>query len=262
MLALLLICFGCKGGDLTYYVIDDVAEPFQIVGKDGRHSGILTELVELIAADEHIELSFRHFPFKRMIKYMEMKVHHNWLNYGAPEWGNVQSLRLSSEPLLTVNHILLTQRGVSYTEAKDLFGKTLVLIGGFNYPGLERYIANGKIKALEVSNHKRAIELVKRGRVVGFPEMEVRLKYHFRLIGENPAYFEFQDLSNLIPAYKIYLSFSPHFPLHLYHKFNIGLARLKSNHTVQQIITQYTGLKRSQKKTGESLGQFVPVSFY
>lgn len=223
---------------MTYYIIEDSATPFQIVNKNQRPSGIVSDILYAISSDI-TKIQPTVLPFYRMIKEMNSKESRNWVSYGSKTWEGPQSTVLSRNSLLKIEHRILTLKKNQYRSIKDLFGKRVVLIRGFQYPGLNRYIKSGQIEAVSVRSHDSAIKAIEIGRAYAFPEMEIRLKYHMKKYKYDEELYSYHDFSKVISNYDINFCFSKDFPKERIRDLDKKVLKLKKNGKIEEIINSY-----------------------
>lgn len=226
--------------EITYFSIKDSATPLQMGGSLEEGDGVVSDVLwEIIKDRSDISVVSQTLPFMRVIRAMEQGTHKNWISYGAKGWTTPQAVRLSKTPIFTAKNQFLTKKGVRFNSVEELFGKRIVLIRGFGYPGLDQYVKSGKIKVAWVENYMRAITAVKLNRGVGFVGMRLRIMYNLRKLGYNSDLFDFADFSATVPNYDIHFCFSNDFPDDLYSLINKGLARLRKSGRVKEILHQY-----------------------
>ncbi|MFD2176274.1 transporter substrate-binding domain-containing protein [Veronia pacifica] len=240
---LLSASFPISAWEIDYFVIKDQAEPFQIVDDRSRHSGIVSDIIqEAVRGTEH-RVTPHVLPFKRMLAYLENNKSKNWIVYGSPIWAGIQSSNLSSTPIMTVQHSLLTYSDNTFTfdGPDDLEKSHVILLFGFDYPGLERFIQSGIISPIHVKTYKSAFALVEsqRPRLAGFVEMDIRIKYNLRKSDRNIDDFRLYSLSEIVPDYGIYLSYSPNLDSEIQQFFDIKLAEMRLNGQLEKIISKY-----------------------
>ncbi|PKH87863.1 substrate-binding periplasmic protein [Colwellia sp. Bg11-28] len=222
---------------ITYFIADKSSSPIQVSTKNSEQVGIVTDVINAIEK-QNIHFSHSILPFKRMMKYMKNpKV--KWITYGSAAWPGLQSLSLSKTPIMTVKHRFLTLKPNKHNEISDLFGKSLVLIRGFNYPGLAAYIEQDKFDIIYVKDHEAAIKVIAMGRAVAFPEMNIRLNYHLKNMKLPRDNFNFHYIGNIIADYDINLCFSLNFPELLKVKIEGILVEMKSDGRLENIINAY-----------------------
>jgi polar amino acid transport system substrate-binding protein len=154
---------------------------------------------------------YKTLPFNRMILTLE-KSQTPWITYGSVQWTDSRSYNLSVTPLMTVQHVLMTRAETRYDSIVEILDIGIVLIRGFNYPGLIDYINKMPKKVFYVKTHKAAIEMVMRGRVAAFVGMDLRLTYHLNKLAIEREKITLHDFSDIIPNYDVNLSFSNDFP--------------------------------------------------
>lgn len=235
---ILLITYTAHANDtvVNYYISDKSSVPLQLID-NGKQAGIVTDVINQLNVDG-TDIQQTVLPFKRMI--MNMASDDNiWISYGSAAWPGPQSTSLSQTPIISVQHVLLMTPSTHYQTIEDLFGKTIVIIRGFDYPGLDAYFRNGIIKSHEVKTHKQAIESVLRGRADAFPEMKFRLNYHLNKHKIATKDYKLKLISNVIPDYDINLCFSKNFPTRIRNKIEQRLYEMKYQGELEKIITNY-----------------------
>lgn len=208
-----------------------------MVTEDGIQTGIVTDVINTLDIPS-IQFEQKVLPFKRMIKSMSLKKD-PWISYGSAAWPGPQSTSLSKTPIINVSHVFLTLNDTAYTSIEDLFGKTIVIIRGFDYPGLEPYFKNGIISGFEVKTHKQAIEAVLKNRAAAFPEMRFRLAYHLKKNDVESSKVKLSDISDVIPDYAINLCFSKTFPRQARLKIESRLKQMQLSDELQDILNNY-----------------------
>lgn len=234
---LLLTIKHTLANEFTYYISDKSSVPLQMQNNNGKQTGIVTDVVNHLNI-QGISFKQEILPFKRMIKSMASS-NEAWITYGSAAWPGPQSTSLSRTPIISVKHVLLTKSAVHYNDIEDLFGKTIVVIRGFDYPGLEPYFKNGLILGFEVKTHKQAIEAVLKGRAFAFPEMAFRLNYHLNLSSINPQGVALHSFSDIIPDYAISLCFSESFPAAPRLKIENRLTEMQQSGELNTLLAKY-----------------------
>jgi len=228
--------------EINYMVIQDQAQPFQNHENKKHHTGIITDIVKKIFSGAEYELKIHTLPFNRMISMLEKGDIENWVTFGSPNWPGVQSANLSKLPVFNVQHSLLTsiQQDIDINSATDLFGKTVILLHGFDYPGLEEYIADKRIKAIKVKSYKSAFKVVNRLKgKAGFVEMDVRIKYNLKIEDLPTKDYKLHNFSNVIDDYDLHLAMSPKFNKALQQHLESELDKLHQSGSLAEIIKAY-----------------------
>jgi polar amino acid transport system substrate-binding protein len=162
-----------------------------------------------------------------------------WITYGSAAWPGQQSLSLSKTSIMTVKHSFLTLKSNQYNQISDLFGKSLVLIHGFDYPGLTAYIEQDKFDIIYVKDHESAIKIIAMGRAVAFPEMNSRLNYHLNNMTLPRDNFSLHYIGDIIADYDINLCFSLNFPELLKENIEKILVAMKNDGRLENIVNTY-----------------------
>lgn len=228
--------------EINYMVIQDQAQPFQNHQNKEKHTGIITDIVKKIFSGPEYELKIHTLPFNRMISMLEKGNIENWITFGSPNWPGVQSANLSKIPVFNVQHSLLTstQQDFDINSATDLFGKTVILLHGFDYPGLEGYIADKHIKAIKVKSYKSAFKVVNRLKDrAGFVEMDIRIKYNLKKEELPVKDYNLHDFSKVIDNYDLHLAMSPQFNKALQQHLESELDKLRQSGSLALIINAY-----------------------
>ncbi len=231
---------------LTYLSISSQAEPFQII--DQADKGIVTDILDLAVQDLDIALTEQAFPFMRYIRMMHTGNYPLWISYGSPAWQggdeiNIQSRHLSKEKLFDVSHVLVVKadRNLNLYSIEALFGKTVITLNGFSYPGLDEYFTSGEILKVEVKSHESALKAVENSRGVAFIAMKTRALYTIKHEGLDRNDFKFINFSTIIPPYPIHLSYSSGVDEETKLKIDNEISALKKTGQIQQILNFYQG---------------------
>ncbi|MGR2704784.1 substrate-binding periplasmic protein [Vibrio campbellii] len=224
--------------EVNYYVIADQARPFQIEQQGEQHSGIVTDIVSAIFAESDYEVKYHTYPFKRMISVLEAGGEENWVTYGSPKWGKVQSENLSEQPIYTVKHVLVSSSKApfKFSDMQHMQGRSIVLLLGFDYPNLSPFFENGTVNEMRVKDYEAAYRVLQRTPGdTAFVEMESRVVYNIHRL-ELPMG---ESFSAVIPDYAIYLAFSAKMNPKVQSFINKRLAELKSSGKLDDIIKKY-----------------------
>jgi len=228
--------------EINYMVIQDQAQPFQNHLNKKKHSGIITDIVNKIFASDEYSVKIHTLPFNRMIRMLEKDDIKNWITFGSPSWPGVQSANLSKLPVFNVQHSLLTstQQDFDINSAQDLFGKTVVLLHGFDYPGLEQHIARQNIKSIKVKTYKSAFKVVNRLKEkAGFVEMDVRIKYNLKKEKISSKDYNLHNFSKVIADYDLHLAMSPNINKEVQKHLETELQNLHISGSIKNIIKAY-----------------------
>lgn len=233
--------------ELTYLIIAEQAEPFQINDPVTLiQSGVVTDIVNTIVQRKPLIMKQQIMPFKRYLYEMQQQSYPNWISYGSPAWrvesiAYLQNKRLSKQPLFTVNHIAVSimDEGKKTTAWPNLQHKTVILLKGFIYEGLDTLIEKHQLKVLEVNSHKSALLALQNHRGDLFIEMESRILYSLKQHQIDPANFQFTDINDTVPAVDIHLSFGDGVPQQLIDWIDLQILTMQANGEILDIINQY-----------------------
>tara|TARA_B100000446_G_scaffold39947_3_gene35518 strand:- start:22632 stop:23426 length:795 start_codon:yes stop_codon:yes gene_type:complete len=234
------------GDELIYFVIERQAPPFQIERNGFGHRGIVSDIVYRLGLDLGLSITTVSLPFKRMLLEMKKPENRNCLSYGSPIWrlkGNdsVQSDCLLSQPILSVNHSLVTRADsdFSLSSVEELFGQRLITLHGFNYATLMPHFDSGAIQKLDVKNQRAAYKAVMAGRGLGFVTMNLRVAYSFKTGESQRENFELHDLSSIIPSYPVYISHGCGVSAELAGRLDRQYLKLIEQGSIDRIVDRY-----------------------
>ncbi|MGY0615114.1 substrate-binding periplasmic protein [Vibrio sp. FJH11] len=228
--------------EVDYYVIAEQARPFQIEQNGQKHSGIVTDIVSAIFVNSDYHLNYHTYPFNRMISLLEASETPNWITFGSPNWGRVQSENLSTLPIYTVKHVLVSSNKAPFmfNNIQDIRGRSIVLLLGFDYPDLMPYFENGTVNEMRVKDYDAAYRVVQRTpKDTAFVEMESRVLYNLKRLDLPLEEYQIQPFSSIIPDYSIYLAFSSEMNPQLQSFINKRLSELKTSGEIDKIINKY-----------------------
>ncbi|MBA6391554.1 hypothetical protein H4J38_12330 [Colwellia sp. BRX10-3] len=226
--------YGEEQIDVIYYKSHN--PPFQFNNNE-HESGFITNIINSL---ENVRVTFKpkSLSFKRMIKEMSTSEEH-WITYGSKSWVGAQSTFLSDIVVWEVNHVFFTLKSNQFEGIQSLFTQTLVLIEGFDYPGLDSYINKNLFKkVIRVKTPELAILSVLEGDADVYPDMENRIQYHLKNMAVNKKGIILHDITNIIPVYEINLCFSKNFPLDIKADIEIKLRSMKRLNEFENIMNK------------------------
>ena len=233
--------------EINYLVIQKQAEPMQIVDDNSLHDGLITDVVTEVFKNSPHTVNVHAMPFNSMQRRILNGEFSNWLTYGAPGWDSPQNINLTPTPLLTVKQSLLipAKSPFEYTDAESLYGKTLILIVGFNYPGLKPYLNDGRIKDVRIVDYKRIfMELLTGDRFTAFVAMDFRSRYQLKRVQEQGIRISEQDFrrvdfSNVMPPYTVHLAVDPSMPKEIQTFIDHRIQALHHDGSIEKIMDRY-----------------------
>lgn len=238
---------------VEYFVIERQARPYQIEHNGRDHSGVITEVVYKLFEKTDYQLRTWTYPFRRMIYLMKQnrcptnvikRDCSNWVNYGAYSWNNEQSINLTYMPVFNVQNVLVSYKlpDFKYNTLYSLQGKTLVLLTGFDYPGLISYAKDGNMDIVYTNSFHSAYGILKRldGRGL-FSDFKLRAIYNLKTAGliNNPDY-RIHDIGKLLPNYGIHIAMSPKIDAKLKGFINSCLRQLHDIGFVESVLQKYS----------------------
>ncbi|ABC30584.1 conserved hypothetical protein [Hahella chejuensis KCTC 2396] len=229
--------------EINYYIVEDLASPFQIASEGVSNGGLITDLVEIIFRDTPLRVVPKPLPVNRLHRIIRENTQSVWLSYDAKVWNSLADVGdFVEEPLFTVNHALLTchdQPRSIETEA-DLFGMTLAILDNFSYPELRLLEERGSLTLTSVEKYEQGFRLAAARRVDGFVEMEIRLRYNLTQENETSSdCYQFLNMDAVIPPYEIYLSLSKQASPELRNMVTQRVRQLKTSEDYRQVFTRY-----------------------
>ncbi|MDG9671084.1 transporter substrate-binding domain-containing protein [Hahella sp. CR1] len=239
--------------EITYYIVEDLASPFQIASEGVNKGGLITDLVEIIFRDTPLQLVPKPLPVNRLHRVIREDTETVWLAYDAKVWNSLTDVGdFVEEPLFTVNHALLTcnDHPKSIAGEADLLGMTLVILDNFNYPELRRMEARRALTLTGVEKYEQGFRLTAAGRVDGFVEMEIRLRYNLAQESEPPSdCYRFVNMDAVIPPYDIYLSLSKQASPELRDMVTQRVRQIKGSEDYKQVFARYTDRRNKADQT-------------
>ncbi|QDO84468.1 hypothetical protein FM037_16230 [Shewanella psychropiezotolerans] len=247
ILFVFLYSFCAQAQSLTYLAISSQAEPFQIIAQPNK--GIVTDILAQAVQNLDITFTEQAYPFMRYVRMMHTDHYPLWISYGSPAWQgdseiSIQSRHLSKVKLFDVTHVLVIKadRDFNFYSIEALFGKTVITLNGFSYPGLDEYVATGEIDTLAVRSHESALRAIDNSRGIAFIAMKTRALYTISEAGLDREKFKLIDFSSIIPPYPIHLSYSSTVTEKTKLSIDKAIAELKGSGKVDQIIKFYQGI--------------------
>ncbi|MFC3151192.1 hypothetical protein ACFOEK_09165 [Litoribrevibacter euphylliae] len=230
---------------LTYFVITQQARPFQMDGEPSDGQGVVSDLVAEVLSKADIVWKVEALPFRRMIRKMEQTRDGQWIALGSPAWSGIQSERLSATPVSYAHHVALVSKSVE-DASFDIFqlsqfkSKNAVLLFGFDYPGLDRFLNQHQMTTQYAKSYDSAFRLVRRDHQHSiFIEMESRIDYNLKQLNTPKTQFYRIDMSSVIPDYSIHLAYSPGLDEDIVALLDAEILRLKASGQLRNIIARY-----------------------
>lgn len=218
LLGILLSGKPLQASEINYLVIEDQVEPYQI-SHPGQPlaGGLITDVVQRVFAGSEFQLKPVTAPWLRLAAMIRRKEIANWLVYGwqpaempgaecsataIAEWRSVLVLPKQSLPVPAI-------------KISDLHSKHLVLVRGYDYPGLDEYLVsrgNQPIVDERTQTPESALRMLRHGRADAYVEESFRLQYLMKKLSIPPGQFTLIDMSNIIPTKSVCLMYDEALP--------------------------------------------------
>jgi len=139
--------------------------PYQFRNADGEPDGRFVELTRKVAREAGYELEFLYLPTARVYYYLETGAIDLWQGFSDnPAMGD-KVLESDAKPLRVAYGVWYLSGTPEPGHFRDLYGKTLITITGYNYAGLASYLSQTDvIRAINTNNHDSALDMLERGR--------------------------------------------------------------------------------------------------
>ncbi|TQV88454.1 transporter substrate-binding domain-containing protein [Aliikangiella coralliicola] len=242
LIFMILFSIDLSAATFNYMVVQKQSRPLQIEDYNQNHRGIVTDIVYAIFDGSNHRINTNTLPFDQLISDLESSRYANWITYGSPGWVSVQSDNLSDKAILKVRHNIVVNRqdDFEFKQKSDLDNKTIILLAGFDYPELEKYIKEKRLREIRVKNFNAAFKLLERlGKRACFIEMDLRIKYNQKILSIKENSFRSQSFSSVIPDYNIYLALDSNMDEKLQEFINKRLKLLANEAWLNEVIQKY-----------------------
>ena len=218
---------------------------------DPMAGGLFTEILIKVFEDSEYVIEPTVMPWQRMKK--EFQRLNNWVSYGFRDGFEAGiSFELDSVPIFPFNHVAATlaDNDLVIEKPEDLFGRTVILVENFHYPGLDAYLSNpaagsgtGQIQSVRAFDPTGTIQMLKhrRGEVVF--DWQPRLVYNLPATNLKKDEIKFQDASGIIPLKLMYFAYSPQWSSSFKKFVHTRLQTLRADGTLDALLQKYSGTK-------------------
>jgi ABC-type amino acid transport substrate-binding protein len=236
--------------EVSYYVLAETVEPLMIT-KDGdpMAGGLFTDIVKHVFDESTYVVMPIVMPWQRMKD--ELKNGDNWITYGFKEGFEPGiPFELSDLPIFPFNHVAatLTETYFAIQKPTDLYGRTVILVENFHYPGLDEHLTNpvagngsGDVRSIRAFTPKGSLSMLKHKRGDVVFDWLGRLIYNLPAAGLTLEDVRFQDASEIIPTKKMYFAYSSHWSDSFKEFINTRLHVLQENGTLEALLQHYIG---------------------
>jgi hypothetical protein len=235
---------------VSYLVLAQTVEPLMIV-RDGdpMAGGLFTEILKKVFEDSEYIIEPTVMPWQRMKE--EFRRRDNWVTYGFREGFEADiPFELDSIPIFPFNHVAatMTDNNLTIEKPEDLFGKTVILVENFHYPGLDSYLTNpaegtgsGQIQSVRAFSPEGTMQMLKHRRGDVVFDWQARLVYNLSAASLKPGDIRFQDASSIIPTKSMYFAYSPQWSASFKQFVHTRLQTLRADGTIVAILRKYGG---------------------
>jgi len=235
---------------VSYFVLAQTVEPLMIVRNgDPMAGGLFTDILKKVFENSEYVIEPTVMPWQRMKE--EFKHSDNWVTYGFREgFEDDIPFELSDTPIFPFNHVgaTLVDSDVSVMKPEDLFGRTVILVENFHYPGLDSYLTNpaagtgsGQIQSVRAFDIKGSLQMLKHHRGDAVFDWSLRLVHNLPEAGMKLDEIRFQDASAIIPTKDMYFAYSPNWSESFKRFVEDRLKLLKADGTFDEILRKYGG---------------------
>ena len=235
---------------VSYFVLAQTVEPLMIV-RDGdpMAGGLFTDILKKVFENSEYVIEPTVMPWQRMKE--EFRRSNNWVTYGFQEgFESGIPFELASIPIFPFNHVTATlaDNNMTVMKPEDLFGRTVILVENFHYPGLDKYLTNptdgsgsGQIQSVRAFDIKGTLQMLKHRRGDAVFDWGLRLIHNLPQANMQRDEVRFQDASAIIPTKEMYFAYSPNWSESFKKFVHDRLELLKANGTLKVILRKYGG---------------------
>jgi hypothetical protein len=235
---------------VSYFVLAQTVEPLMIVRNgDPMAGGLFTDILKKVFENSEYVIEPTVMPWQRMKE--EFRRSNNWVTYGFQEgFESDIPFELASIPIFPFNHVAATlaDNRIVVRKPGDLFGRTVILVENFHYPGLDKYLTNptagtgsGKIQSVRAFDIKGTLQMLKHRRGDVVFDWGLRLIHNLPEANMKRDEIRFQDASGIIPTRDMYFAYSPNWPESFKQFVHHRLKLLKADGTLDGILRKYGG---------------------
>ncbi len=224
--------------EIIYNIGAEGWAPYNIIERDGKISGIMPDVLRIIAAKYGIKVTITTFPSKRGALFLESgRVD---ARPKAKEWVKEPEKFIWTDPILNSVDVLifLKDKKLDFKSLNDLIGKRIGTHFGYGYPTMEPFFASGKIERWDSHSQIHMLQMVAGGRTdAAIANKFVALwliKKESRLQGR----FDFSE-KNIAEAGYRFMCTPKHYWQPFVDFFNKELIQMKEDGRLARIIEKY-----------------------
>lgn len=250
---LILLCLSTSvWAQEVVYFVNLASRPLQVYESKQKlmQSGIVTEIVKEVFKNSKYNLKPVILPTKMKDKKSFYGKYDLWVTYSSPDWEDARDVEYKdfiSVPLFPMRQVLVSpkEHNFNYHSVKDLYDKNVIIIEGYDYPGLDRYFKNNikssskYINTYRPKDNKSALKMLERKRGIGFVDGEFRAKYNMRRLGLNVDNYNFFPLDDVMHVPMIHLIVSRGFTSKQKGFIERRLREMKAAGIIDKILSKY-----------------------
>lgn len=210
--------------------------PPYLISENGTHSGIMWDVVKVIAG----RLGYQVVPEAVPRKRVDQMLSEGYIDgtTRAKEWTDNPGAFAFTDPVVSIEEVLFVPRNsdLEFESPQDLFSLTLVTHLGYHYPALEPHFQSGRIERFDVARDKDMFTYVLHG-----DEMDAavadRLVGKWFLLNEGMQ-DEFRATSAALSEYGFRLMFRRDWA-DFAEAFNRELEIMRENGQLDEILANY-----------------------
>ncbi len=250
-----VVLIACAGATtaaeraLTYLILADTVPPLMITtADDPMAGGVVTDVVQQMFANTDYDIRPLVVPWQRMTE--EMLERDDWITYGPRTRCTVErGCARSKDPILQFEHVVVTlaDSPLVVRNHENLFGRNLLLVDNFHYPGLDQYLAtpvdqagSGEIRDIRAFTPEGALRMLRHRRGEAYIDWRLRVMYNLSGAGLAPGDVRLTDASNIVPTQGIHLIYSDKLSAELRAFIDERLAEMHLDGTLANIIDRAT----------------------
>lgn len=233
---------------ITYLINGSAGQPYQYIEPVEEGSGIITDILSAVFEGSRFKLDPQAIPVKRVKRFIYGGKLNYWITYGFRSWTQTApegNQYLAEVDLFHCRYALIGYRdqqraaGQSQSQSQPVswYGKRVVVISGFQYSGVKKWLITLGAKIVGAQDQFHALELLQRGRgdfYLGNPD---RVSYLWTKLGEPWQQFESFPVGEALPiTIMMDNAFSDDFKRFV----NERLATLQQSGVIDNILARYS----------------------
>lgn len=216
--------------ELSYLISASASEPYQMSESWKGYRGIVTEILDLVVAEEPVILNRLVLPYRRIQRGLANRELHHWVSYGSPLWTapKIQSRSwFSATPLFRTRYQLAALRPLaqSVLNASRL---NIIVIDSYRYGGhFQQWVREHGHTLVFAPSHTHALAMLRQGRGDVYLAEDVRIRWEVARAGLSLADIAVYDFHHVIPDAEVHLTADSALPAAVLQGFERKLQKLQ-----------------------------------